>query len=234
MPDNTVFSIFVIVTALLVSIVLLVIAAKVIKLVFLRKLGENHDSFYANLRRVQEIIENSKPRLADEMIPYGKYKELLQKEASALDRMNFIKEESKRLEQEIKDCTTEAAEKERTKEELTKNSTNTLLLVGELIATRTTLEDEMSLLQGNFEVSKSELKTLVDEIEMAESQKAAFKEVSDTLDEVKDRLFEVSSTYKDSAKNLLELENQYQSLEKEYKKLIELNLQKEAGANAQS
>ena len=34
-------------------------------------------------------------------------------------------------------------------------------------------------------------------------------------------------------KNLMELENQYQSLEKEYKKLIELNLQKEEETSAE-
>ena len=230
MPDNTVFSIFVTLVALVASIIVLVISAKVIKFIFLRKLSENDASFYGSLKKVQGVIEKSQQKLAEPMVPYGKYKDLLQKEANALDRMNFIKEEQKQIEQNIRALNAEATEKERAKDELTKNSGNTLKLIGELIATRTTLEDEVSVLHGNLEVSKSELKTLVEEIEMAEGQKAAFKEVSKTLDEVKDRLFEVSSTYKDSAKNLMELENQYQSLEKEYKKLIELNLQKEAAA----
>ena len=233
MTDNTVFSIFVIFTALLGSVVLLFIAAKVIKFVLLRKLPESSDSFYGHLKQVQETVESAKRRLADEMVPYGKYKELVRAETDALDRMNAMKEESEQLTKEMKDLSTEAAEKERKKEELTKSSSNTLLLVGELIATRTTLETEMSGLQSSLDASKSELKTLVDEIEMAEEQKKAFQELSDTLDEVKERLFEVSSTYKDSAKNLLELENQYQSLEKEYKKLIELNIKKEAAAAEQ-
>jgi len=230
MTDNTLYLIFIIVAALLASIVLLFIAAQVIKFVFLRKLTGNSESFYGSLKQAQEAIENAKRRLADEMVPYDRYKNLLKAETEALDRMNALKEESAQLAKERQTLSAEVVEKERKKEELTKSSTNTLLLVGELIATRTTLEDEMAVLQGNLDTSKSELQTLVGEIEMAEEQKAAFQEVSDTLEEVKERLFEVASTYKDSAKNLLELENQYQSLEKEYKKLIELNIKKEAVA----
>lgn len=230
MSDNTVFLIFVIVTALLGSIILLFISAKVIKFILLRKLPENKDSFYERLRQVQEIVDNANQRLSNEMIPYGKYRELEQAEIDTTVGISALKEESERLKQEIKVLNKDALDKERKKDELKKNSSNTLLLIGELIANRTTLDDEMVVLKGNLEASKSELKTLVDEIEMAEEQKAVFAELSSTMDEVKERLFEVSSTYKDSAKNLMELENQYQSLEKEYKKLIELNLKKEAAA----
>ena len=230
MSDNTVLFIFVIVTSLLCSIAVLLISAKIIKLILLRKLPENTDSFYANLRHAQEVIESSKRRLVDDMVSYGKYKELLQTEANMLERMDFLKVEAKQMSQDIKALNKDIVEKERKKDELKKNSTDTLLLIGELMASKTTLEDEMVVLQGSLDTSKVELQTLVDEIEMAEEQRKAFQELSDTLDEVKDRLFEVSSTYKDSSKNLMELENQYQSLEKEYKKLIELNIKKEAAA----
>ena len=230
MSDNTVFLIFIICTALLGSLILLFVSAKIIKFIILRRLSENKNSFYENLRQVQEIIEDAKPKLSGEMIPYGKYKELEQADVDALTGIDALKEESKQLSQEIKELNKDALEKERKKDELKRNSSNTLLLIGELISNRTTLEDEMTIIQSNLETSKSELKTLVDEIEIAEEQKQAFEELNRTMDEVRERLFEVSSTYKDSAKNLMELENQYQSLEKEYKKLIELNLKKETAA----
>ena len=231
MLDNTVFSIFVIVAGLIGSITILLVSAKIIKFFAFRKLSENGDSFHVNLWQMKEIVEEARIRLSNPMIPYGKYWELEQAEADAVSSINSLKDESSQLTQELKVLNQDARDKERKKDELKKNSSNTLLLIGELIANRTTLEDEMVLIQGNLDASKSQLKTLVDEIELAEEQKAVFEELNRTMDEVRERLFEVSSTYKDSAKNIMELENQYQSLEKEYKKLIELNLKGRASQN---
>ncbi|MDR2337355.1 MAG: hypothetical protein LBE20_01750 [Deltaproteobacteria bacterium] len=224
MSNNIIFLSVFIFVASIITVIVLIAVAKGFKVLFLNNLSQEGNSFYSDLEEIKTVVESAKARLASGMLPYEKFYELEQAEIEFRNRINEIKEDTQTLNQTLKDLNKNLVEKEKKREELKSKSANVLLLIGELVANKTTLETEMGALQKELNSSKSMLITLESELELAEDQKAIFVELQNSLEELENQLFEVSTTYKDVSKSFMELENQYQSLEREYKRLIELNL----------
>ncbi len=214
-----------IVLASLIATAILMFIAKLLKSIFLKNIAQDKGAIFARLLEIKEMLEKAKEKLSiATMVSYRKFKDVDAQESVFKGQLETIKNETLALSDALQELTQELVEKEKSKNNLLQTSSNNTLIIGELIAGKATLENEMSALQKDLNSSKSELITLQNELEMEEAQKEVLKELETNLENLQEQLSESANAYRDISRSFMELENQYRLLEDEYKRLIALNI----------
>lgn len=177
----------------------------------------------AGIVELDDIIANLRNRIAD-MLPSAGYRELQAKLPVIQKELAAVQQNCAALETELASTKGFIANKEKLHNEIKKGRADNIKMADELIANKEALLNEMSVLQDQLADSKAQLDSLNEEVELTEAQKSALDEIKASLKATVTQLNELSVVYGQISKSFVTLEGQYQELEKEYRRLIEVEL----------
>ncbi|MCC6933578.1 MAG: hypothetical protein IT292_10030 [Deltaproteobacteria bacterium] len=223
MEINLSLFLVIVVVVLIVGCLAIIKLPKFLSHIIARHITKDAGDLGAAIVELDDIINDLRSRLA-KMVPNQQYEEIKAKIPQMETQLKTLQNTLAQVERELATQKGIINNKESLHNEIKKGRAESIKLADELIANKEILLNEMSLLQDQLADSKAQLDSLNEEVELTDAQKSALADIKTSLDSTVGQLNELAVAYGQISKSFVTLEGQYKELEKEYRRLIEVEL----------
>jgi chromosome segregation ATPase len=188
-----------------------------------KSFGKDRDILKAESAKFDGIIERA-AEYTRTMISLDEVKTIEAKKTQVLQVVAEERSRVKRVEQDLEQLQVKVDKQEAKHNELKKGKEDAERLADDIKANKERLLSEAKKLQDELQQSKSQMETILSEVDLNEEQISALKDITTSIEKMGAQMKELADIHTQSSGRFVNLQKQFSELEKEFRKLVDKEL----------